>query len=319
MKPTTTPGQTTSIPTIFIGGIPLDICKAELVSYLEKFGPVDSVEIACERKRKKNRQNGFAKAVFVWLKDAQGFLAQSIHSLRGLVLGVKVWTDKGEHVRSKLDLNKKRLFVRHHQDLTEEDLIAHFKGFGEIDGVDLKLDHVSRTSRRFAFILFKTEEARCEAELKGSLSGIERFITCEPCVPTTLMKRLDSQGGSSQSEHGVLSCHTADAVASGAPRANNSPNLKSYEPGIVPSSRITFAQVDRQKNNGKTLKGAIPTHRLGLVNPESLYSIKPTSVLYHHNGHDSVSVIYTTEDNLTFRIGSPQRAYSQPKLYKLFF
>lgn len=317
----TTCCQSEPIPVIFLGGIPLDTDREEFLAFLETFGPVNSLEIACERRRKKNRQNGFAKATFCSLEDSKSFLEQPSHVFRGLVLGVKIWTDKSEHVQSKLDLNKKRLFVRHHPDLTESDLFRHFSRFGQIEEVDFKLDHASKVSRGFSFVLFTSEDTKLRAQTEGNLTDAERYITCEPCIPTSLMKRQNTHL-SSETEQ-PTSCQTSECHPAEADKVSLQLHSSQLHPRVLYSSTLKAGQGSRgtkcapTKKDEQVLQEPSPNCPLRHSEGMSYHYSKPTSVKYISRDQRP-SKGQGEDHNLVFRLGQSSSKVMRFRLYRLF-
>lgn len=198
--------KTAKVPQVFIGGIPLTSTRAELMSFLERFGPVSSLEIPVDKRTGKLK--GYAKAQLESRKDLEKLLADKDLTIRGLAVGVKLWTCKADYLKKKDEASSRKIFVRHHPKLTETQLYEFFSSFGEIELFDYKVCPKTGRSRNFLYIIFSNEESACRAVLHGSNTLDGKYVRSEvttPCYLITKARKYPPKK-TSLAEWDVLGC-----------------------------------------------------------------------------------------------------------------
>lgn len=185
------------MPTVFVGGIPLDVCFEDVMQYLQRFGEVENLELV--RDKRTQTLKGFAKCKMQTRSGTDNLLSASEHILNGLVLGVKLWTPKSEYVQCKDEVFKRKLFVKHSTNLTKNDLFEHFSRFGRIQEVDYKTDHKSKQPRGFSYIVFYSDLHALQAVEGSRLAEESRFIECEVTKPSHVLREsLRTNGNKKQ-------------------------------------------------------------------------------------------------------------------------
>lgn len=176
--------------TIFIGGLPLDTSRAELLEYLQAFDQVVDLDLAKDRKT--GELKGFAKAALKTSAGVDRLIEMPVHRIRGLEIGIKRWTNKSEYLKGKDQVSKRKLYARYHPSYTKHDLIFHFSIFGNVVAVDEKIDHFTGKPRNFAYVIFEKEEEARNAALYGVIADKSQYIYCELTTPSYLMS-IDSK------------------------------------------------------------------------------------------------------------------------------
>ena len=172
--------------TVFLGGIPLDSTKSELLAFLTNFDDVEYLEIAKEKSNTSCK--GFAKAVLRTDPGVQRLLASHTHFIRGLEIGVRRWSKKSDYLREKDEVSRRKLFVKYHPSYTRDDLMLHFSMFGHLESIDIKTDPWTNKPRHFAYIIFKTEEEARTASVNSVIQDKSQYIHCELTTPSYLMQ-----------------------------------------------------------------------------------------------------------------------------------
>lgn len=174
-----------NLRTVFLGGIPIDTNKQELLDFLQIYDEVEYLDIA----REKNSMacKGFAKAILKTEQGLQRLLSVGRHTIRGLEIGVKKWSKKSDYLREKDEVSRRKLYVRYHPSYTKDDLILHFSIFGYIESIDIKTDPWTNEQRNFAYVVFKTEEEARRAAQNSSIADKSQYILCELTTPSFLM------------------------------------------------------------------------------------------------------------------------------------
>lgn len=175
---------------LFMGGIPLDTTRAELLNLLERFDAVLSLEIAQDQIT--HGCKGFAKATLQTPAGVDRLLSVPKHYIRGLEIGVKRWMRKGAYLKNKDQVSKRKIFVKHHPCITADELFNHFSWFGQIESVDSKNDPFTNKPRNFTYIVFSTEEEAITAAKHGSIFDHPNYIYCQLTIPSYLMGGANS-------------------------------------------------------------------------------------------------------------------------------
>lgn len=171
--------------TVFLGGIPIDSTKNEVLAYLEQFDCVQKLDIPKDKSTKILK--GYAKAVLKTSEGVDRLLAQPFHFLKKLQVSVKRWTNKKDYLRQKDKVSRRKLFVRFHPIYDCEGLLEHFSCFGTIENLDTKTDPLTNLDRFIAYVTFSTEEEAAKAAKYGIITDRERYIYCEITTPSYIM------------------------------------------------------------------------------------------------------------------------------------
>lgn len=170
---------------VFLGGIPLDATRAEILEYLRGFDQVLHLEVAKDKKTKQLK--GFAKAALKSSEGVDRLLVAPPLYLHGLEVGIKRWTNKSEYLKRKDQISKRKLYVKHHPSYNVQDLILHFSLFGTVCDIVEKTDHFTGQPRNFAYITFAKEEEAHAATQFGFINEKSQYIYCELTTPSYLM------------------------------------------------------------------------------------------------------------------------------------
>ena len=171
--------------TVFLGGIPLNSTKHEVLSYLEQFDIIQKLEMPKDKYLKTLK--GYAKAVFQTTEGVDRLLAQPCHFLRNLQLSVKKWTNKTDYLSQKDQISKRKLFVRYHPNYHSSALLDHFEIFGTVENLDMKTDPKTNNQRFIAYVTYSSEREAQNAAKYGLIAESNRYIYCEITTPSYIM------------------------------------------------------------------------------------------------------------------------------------
>ena len=171
--------------TVFLGGIPLDATRYELIEYLSHFDKVIRVDIAKDKNTKIFK--GYCKAVLETEAGVKRLISYPNHMIRGLHIGIKLWTNKMDYLKSKDEISKRKLFVRHHHHYKAADLYQHFSQFGRVENIDSKTEHFTNKHRNFSYVIFSSEQEALNAIAIANVEEKSNYIYCEFTTPSHLM------------------------------------------------------------------------------------------------------------------------------------
>lgn len=219
-------------PYVFIGGIPLTSTRAEILSFLEKFDRVAILEIPTEKKSHKLK--GYAKAQLQTIEGLDRLLAEKNPSIRGLAVGVKVWTNKAEYLQSKDETSNRKIFVRHHPKLAESQLFEFFSRFGAVDLFDFKVCPKTGKPRNFTYIVYKSPESASLAVLHGNCLVDGKYVRSEVTTPSYLISQARKIPKASQRHSDMNSSEFRDTSATLAEQLDKDADLcRSIESELV--------------------------------------------------------------------------------------
>jgi len=148
---------------IFCGGLSKGVSKEDLKEYFSKYGPVEDVNLKMDNYT--NQSRGFGFILFESKDVVDEALCCPCHELKGK----KFETKQAEGPVPLLKVFAGGL----PRETTEEDVRAHFEQFGNITGVNLAIDKVTKKFRGFAFITYECEDMadNASAENKQMICG----------------------------------------------------------------------------------------------------------------------------------------------------
>jgi RNA recognition motif-containing protein len=167
---------------VFIGGIPLDSTKIEILNFLEQYDRVVKLEMPKENYL--STLKGYAKAALKTSDGVERLLAQPHHFLKNLQVSVKRWINKAEHLREKDEISMRKLFVRYHPIYTRQELLEHFKVFGYVETLDAKKDPRTNMDRYIAYVTYSAVDEAVTAAHFGNIIDKDWYITCEITTPS---------------------------------------------------------------------------------------------------------------------------------------
>lgn len=167
--------------TVFLGDLPENVNRSELLDILSRFGRVQKIVLPKEPKTKKFKGHG--KAVFFDPEGAQGALAASTAVVSGHEFQIKNWVDPLTYIHQRDMKAHRKVYVKHKSIHTKESLIKYFQKFGPIEEIDMRFNFNSNRSRNFCYIVFSNSQAaHAAATTSHELMG--QIILCEMCRPT---------------------------------------------------------------------------------------------------------------------------------------
>lgn len=159
-------------PWIFIGGIPRQVNREEIFSYVKQFGKLKYFALPYNRDDKDNHK-GFAKALFETPEDTHSFLSVVNHNINGVVIGVSEWVPKKDHISKKEVPSETKLFFKFRTPPTEKELLDYFSRFGKIRSIELKFNYKTNQIRDFGFVIFEKASTTQRVLTSGSQHLVE--------------------------------------------------------------------------------------------------------------------------------------------------
>ncbi len=171
-----------SASILYIGNLPADCSRTELLSYLSRFDSVVWMKI--NRDGKNLPGYHFAHAILKSVGGYERLLTYPSHAIRHMKLRVKM--NGSSQVFSKYEerLNQRKVFVKRlSRTMNCEKLRQHFSRFGTVEDVDIPVNREDNSSRRIAFVTFSDEEAaeECAKVKKQKICGVE--VICKRYKP----------------------------------------------------------------------------------------------------------------------------------------
>jgi len=163
---------------VFVGGIPLNVTKDELVLFFEKFGKVSSIVIP--KNKKTGKSKGYALINFFFEKEMKKVLEMKELELKGKKITVRKALNRKNASKETRELQKRKIFVQGLDSLTtEKELFNFFSLFGEIDRVlmgkvNSKNNKKKSQNNRVAYIVMKTLEG-FENVFRASIENAIKF------------------------------------------------------------------------------------------------------------------------------------------------
>ena len=194
---------------LFVGGLNYLSMQADLRSYFETFGKVQSCTLLTDKQTGKSK--GFA---FVILEDPENILHDKIlsrkHEINGKIVDVKKAVE-GKKREEMLDSTKKVFVGGLEPSVNNDDLRQFFSKFGPVREACVLFDNNRGASRCFGFVTFEQKETvellvqHNNYKIKGKLVDVKQAlpksqqkiqnIRCQSAVDNLLNKhkRIDEE------------------------------------------------------------------------------------------------------------------------------
>lgn len=307
---------------IFIGGIPKQADKDELVEYLSQFG--DVVNISMPFRGVQSNHKGFAKVLLSSGLDTYRFLSCPEHLICNMKIGASRWVSKLDHVSLKEAPTENKLFIRIKGNLSESELLEYFRCFGKVESIEIKLNYRTGQLRDIGFVTFENPESAALVVEKGENHQVHGS---KVLVQFSMTKRdLAKAFKQSQNIKSVQSLHSKDedkcqplkhTSKRQKPFINESRKIgtskeayqfqasKSRHPSLNTS---LHQQMSKMRKNDTPVSGNVGTsgtigiHHVSPFPQNRLYQqhlAKPCSSRWHH---PNVSKNHAIDSNLVFRI-----------------
>ena len=327
-------GESPSLRTIFLGGIPLSSNDITILDYLSGFDIVEYVEIPKDEAT--NKPKGYAKALLSTARGTQRVLAQATHSIQGLSVGISMWKTATDYIKLKDQVENKKLYVRYENATSHKSLKEFFQRFGRIISIDHKRSPQTNQERNFCYITFEKIES-AKAVLQRRVHRVQgKLVVCELSKPAHTAKKhkilQQIQKSTSQVNHlenyFIKTLYAQDSPDAGEQsKADNDNFKKMQKEGFFfhdfndeyhnhfhdkYSSQI---HGKHQKNNSNLLNG-IHTSCQNLLlieenkeendkgenssRPYSILGAKPTSRHYHTFNIKQIELNHLNPDNMSF-------------------
>ncbi|CAM8903621.1 unnamed protein product [Rhodiola kirilowii] len=147
-------GDGASPGKIFIGGLAKDTTLETFVEYFEKYGQLTDSVIMKDRLTGKPRGFGFITYADPAVVD---IMIEETHVINGKQVEIKRTIPKGAALTN--DFKTKKIFVGGLPvSVTEEDFKDFFSKYGKVVEHEIIIDHATKRSRGFGFIVFDNEQ-----------------------------------------------------------------------------------------------------------------------------------------------------------------
>jgi hypothetical protein len=141
---------------IFVGGLPATTTEGEVHQYFSRFAQIAKVEIVRHRKAKISK--GYAYIKLEHGEEARGILAVT-HYIDGRKVDCQLAANRKEKKGCKEDQNKRMVYIKNlPEDLTSEELLAHFKQCSRVRNAYVIYDCETKKSKKFGYVEFLTFE-----------------------------------------------------------------------------------------------------------------------------------------------------------------
>ena len=143
---------------IFVGGIPQDSEKEEILTYFKVFGKVLNVEIPMNKK--KNSIKGFAFVTFEIKDSLEMAIALKSPSIRNKKIAIRAALNEKEAQNETERVQNLKLFVRGFPlDAKEHEIFDFFNQISQVDRVLIVQNAKLQKFRGFAYIVLKSQQA----------------------------------------------------------------------------------------------------------------------------------------------------------------
>lgn len=166
-----------AVHAAFIGGIPLQATKEDLVKYLSSFGVVKRISLPTDNYSETHK--GFAKVFF----DSEDSLLRAVgfydHFLFGVKIGISKWVSRSQHVSLKESPSENKVFFRFQSYLEKSVLHRYFMKFGPVESLEIKKNYLEDSNRDFGFVVFESSSSARQLIQLGprhQVQGVRIFV-----------------------------------------------------------------------------------------------------------------------------------------------
>ena len=144
---------------LFIGGVKLNTTNQDLFKHFAQFGNIHSAKI--NRDSRTGHSKGYG---FITCGDAQTkwLILQRVHKIKGKVVDVKLPIPKAISKDIKIELYSRKIYIPNLEfEISEEDLSAYFKRFGQVKKVYKVIDTLHNFKKKsIVYVEFANPVAR---------------------------------------------------------------------------------------------------------------------------------------------------------------
>lgn len=158
---------------VFIGGIPKQATRKEIINYVCQFGKLKYFALP-HNKNEQEGHKGFSKVLFEKTEDMLAFINFKNHRLHGVSIGVSQWVAKRDHKSKKEIPSVCKLFFKFKVAPSQNELYDHFSQFGLINNIEIKVNYRTNQIRDFGFVIFADPISTQRALGYGTLHMIGR-------------------------------------------------------------------------------------------------------------------------------------------------
>ena len=153
----TSEAPNSEVSLIFIGGIPKEVSKNDLLEYISEYGQLERFSVPFRGIRKHHK--GFAKVLFSSATEMNAFLACPRHVLGNVAVGVSKWFSKFDNHSLNLNPTENKIFFRFKGDINQKDLYQYFSRFGIVESFHEKINYKTNMSKNFGFVTHTNPES----------------------------------------------------------------------------------------------------------------------------------------------------------------
>ncbi len=184
---------------LFLGGLPLETRRTDLVALLSLFSEVVWLSMALDRVT-----GGFKGYAFTLLADdekSRCLLQKKTIDFMGVKVGVLRWKASCDYINDKDSNLKKKVFLKGLEVTVDDaELYQYFSKFGTVEFAEVRRDHLTKQSRRIGFILFEKEASASSCLAKKNHYLKNRRIHCKPCKSKKEKEQLQEEYLNNRSE-----------------------------------------------------------------------------------------------------------------------
>lgn len=165
---------------LFLGGLPLETNKSDLVAFLSLFSEVIWLSMGLDKET--GVFKGYAYTILVDQLKAESLLQKKTLDFMGVKVGVLRWKASCDYINDKDSNLKKKIFIKGLEPTVDDsDLYVYFSKFGTVEFAEVRRDHLTKQSRRIGFILFENETSASNCLAKKNHYLKNRKIFCKAC------------------------------------------------------------------------------------------------------------------------------------------
>ncbi|XP_076758470.1 uncharacterized protein LOC143427859 isoform X2 [Xylocopa sonorina] len=173
--------------TIFVGNLPKDVTKKQLIKLFKKFGKIESIRlrgmvpktlnVPKKVAAKTNELHPKIKSIYAYVKFASEESAKEAMSMNGTKFEGNYLTVNSANKSENKHPPKKSVFVGNlHFHISQDTVRQHFEQCGEIESVRIIKDNRTGVGKGFGYVNFKTEDAVALAlELDGTTLSMRQI------------------------------------------------------------------------------------------------------------------------------------------------
>lgn len=283
-------------PVIFLGGIPKQVTRSELLYYLESFGKLNYFSMPYFKHP--DNHKGFAKVYYSRQEAAAEVLRLENHKVMGLPIAVLPWVGKKKFISKKEKPSSCKLFLKFKRSVSEAELMKYFTTFGSVEKLEIKMNYKTHEPRDFGFIQFYDPSCSTAVMELGPLhlvNGKEVFLSYSKSAA-----ELGQEHSKKNSNSTTRKNEKKQTTSLNTSTIRRSPQMPKKDKIGIYQHNATSSQLPVSYSSQNSL--------VHLQTPLPLSGAYPEDVMYHltkpnsHGwNHEKVYYNHLDQDNLVFR------------------